>query len=66
MEVYVVTQPENGWDCVVGVCLSIHSLRKYCEEILEEPKHAYIHCSLEELKNLLYKRLYILHIIQAN
>lgn len=27
--VYVVTNPENGWDCVLGVFSSIESLRQY-------------------------------------
>jgi hypothetical protein len=35
MEVYVVTNPESGWDCVCGVFLSFESLRDYFMEMLE-------------------------------
>ena len=35
MKVYVVTNPEEGWDCVIGVFLDIFSLKSYFYDTLE-------------------------------
>ena len=34
--VYVVTNPENGWDCVIGVFKEIESIYKYLEIPIKE------------------------------
>ncbi|MGV8961928.1 MAG: hypothetical protein ACOH2V_00925 [Candidatus Saccharimonadaceae bacterium] len=50
-EVYVVTTPEDGWDCVQGVFTSLESLQEHFLEILglewESPEENYF-LSLEE------------------
>lgn len=35
MIVYVVTNPEDGWDCVRGVFLTLRSLKEYFYEALD-------------------------------
>lgn len=68
MEVYVVTIPEFGWDCVCGVFLSFESLRDYFMEMLEVEDDSteddyYKSLTPDEFKEEMQERreMYIIH-----
>ena len=49
MEVYIIICPENGWDCIIGVYLSLDSLRTAVESLLHLPEHDCSELSFNEL-----------------
>jgi len=65
MEVYVITSPELGWDCVCKVCLSLDSLKKYLEEVFNEEPGTYSLYEYGELVEMVDESDYIIHIRNA-
>lgn len=57
MEIYIVTNPEAGWDCIVGAYSSIESLFK----VLNLPAELKTHDDLDDYFNKLKKYNFIVH-----
>lgn len=63
MEVYVVTNPELGWDCVCAVCLDFDSLKSFFEELTRAEEGEYDNMSYNDFVSLMgtKKEMYIIH-----
>jgi hypothetical protein len=63
MKVYVVTNPESGWDCVCAVCLTLESLRSYFEERIDFEEGELDHKSVRDIEAILdtLNKPYIIH-----
>jgi len=50
MTVYVVTNPESGWDCVCVVCLTIESLGDFLDERIFDNKGNWDNMTVEQMQ----------------
>jgi len=65
MTVYVVTNPENGWDCVCGVFGSAIALKEFFAERIESmyelSEEELELMSLDNLEEIIQNFSYIIH-----